>query len=85
MENKKIIKIFSIVVLVITIITLLLAIFYDSAFVSSCMLMASLFLFSICYYIKDDKKRIMYILFIIGVLLIVGSLGYTFMRIINGR
>ena len=85
MENKKGIKIFSIVVLCITIVTLLLSIFYNSAFISSCMLMGSLFLFSVCYYVKDTKKGMMYIMFIMGVLLIIGSLGYTFMRISNGR
>ena len=81
MENKKLIKIFCLVVLGVTIITLLLSIFYNDAFVSSFMLMLALFIFGICYYIKDDKKKIMYILFCIGILLIIGSLGYTFMRI----
>ena len=54
----------------------------NSKFIPSCMLMLSLFLFSICYIIKDDNKKILlYILYTIGVLLIVGSLIYTNMRI----
>ena len=81
MENKKINKIFSIVVLIITVITLLLSVFYNSAFVPTFMLMLSLFLFSICYYIRGEKKDLLYILFIVGVLLIIGSIAYTFMRI----
>ena len=81
MENKKLIKIFCLVVLGVTIGTLLLSIFYNDAFVSSFMLMLSLFIFGICYYIKDDKKKMMYILFCIGIMLIIGSLVYTFMRI----
>ena len=56
--------------------------FMNSAFVPSCMLMLSLLLFSICYRIQNDnKKKLMYILYVIGVLLIIGSLVYTFMRI----
>ena len=55
--------------------------FLNSAFIPSCMLMLSLMLFCICYMIKDNKKTIMYILFVVGVLLIIGSLVYTFMRI----
>jgi len=81
MENKKLIKMFCIIILVITVITLLLSMFYSSAFLSSFMLMLSLFLFSYCYYLKDDNKKLMYILFIIGVLLIIGSLIYTYVRI----
>ena len=50
-------------------------------FIPSCMLMLSLMLFCICYMIKDNKKTIMYILFVVGVLLIIGSLVYTYMRI----
>ena len=56
--------------------------FMNSAFIPSCMLMLSLLLFSICYKIQNDnKKKMMYILYVIGVLLIIGSLVYTFMRI----
>ena len=81
MGNKKAIKNFCISSLLVTLGTLLLSIFYNSAFIPSFMLMLSLFIFSICYYIKDDKKKLMYVLFVIGVLLIFLSLGYTFMRL----
>ena len=81
MEDKKIIKIFSLVVFLICLITLGLAIFYSTAFVPATILMTSLFIFSICYYIKDDKKNLMYILFVIGVLLIAASLVYTYLRL----
>ena len=54
----------------------------NNKFIPSCMLMLSLLLFSICYTIKDNNKKILlYILYTIGVLLIVGSLVYTNMRI----
>ena len=80
MENKNLIKGFCLGVLLVTIVTLILAIFYNSAFVPSSMLMLSLFIFGVCYYIKDNKKNIMYILFVLGVLLIIGSLVYTYLR-----
>ena len=54
----------------------------NNKFIPSCMLMLSLLLFSICYTIKDtNKKVILYILYTVGVLLIVGSLIYTNMRL----
>ena len=78
--NKETEKLFSIVTLLAFIVTLVLS-FMNGAFVPSCMLMLSLFLFSVCYRLKDNKKVYMYILFVVGVLLIIGSLGYTYMRI----
>ena len=78
---KKNIKLFGGFVLLVVIITLALSIFYSTAFIPACMLMGSLELFIICYYIKDSNKKVMYILFSIGILLIVASLGYTFMRL----
>ena len=80
MDNKKLIKFFCIGVLLVTIITFMMAIFYNNAFIPSFMLMLSLFIFSICFYIEDDKKYLMYILFILGVLLIIGSLVYVYLR-----
>lgn len=84
-ENKKkkneTEKLFSIVSLFAFIVTLILS-FMNIAFIPSCMLMLSLLLFSICYMIKDDNKKVyMYILYVVGVLLIIGSLVYTFTRI----
>ena len=73
-------RMFLIVSILAFIVTLILS-FMNTAFIPSCMLMLSLTLFCICYMIKDNKKNIMYILFVVGVLLIIGSLVYTFMRI----
>lgn len=82
MENKKKIKLFMIGALLITLILSGL-IFVDNAFVSAAMLWLSLFIFSICYYIKDNDKKIpLYSLFMIGVLLIIGALVYMIMRIV---
>ena len=53
----------------------------NSAFVSACMLMLSLFLFTLCYMIKDNKRKLLYILFTVGVLLIIGALIYMYVRI----
>ena len=80
MGNKKV-KYFSIFVLLITVVTLGLSIFYNSAFWTSFMLMLSLYLFSIAYMIKDNNKKAVYILFTMGILLIIGSLVYMFVRL----
>ena len=57
-------------------------IFINSAFVPSFMLMLSLYLFSVSYLMYvNEKKNAMYLLFILGILLIFGSLIYTGMRI----
>ena len=71
---------FGIVSLFAFLVTLVLS-FMNSSFIPSCMLMLSLLLFSICYIIKDKKRLLLYILFLVGVLLIIGSLVYTYMRI----
>ena len=80
-KNNETEKMFSIVSLFAFIVTLILSIM-NSKFIPSCMLMLSLLLFSICYMIKDnDKKIYLYILYVVGVLLIIGSLIYTYVRI----
>ena len=79
---KKNIKLFGCFVLIIIIATLCLSIFYSTAFIPSCILMTSLELFVACYYIKDDNKELMNVLFVVGVLLIIASLVYTFMRVL---
>lgn len=80
-KNNETEKLFSIVSLFAFIVTLILSIM-NSKFIPSCMLMLSLLLFSICYMIKDnDKKVYLYILYVVGILLIIGSLFYTYMRI----
>lgn len=81
MDNKKLIKYFSGFSLVVAIVAALAAIFYNRAFVPSTLLMTSLYLFTVCYYIKDDKKKLMYILFAIGVIFIIISLVYTYLRL----
>lgn len=78
--NKDTQKLFSIVSLFAFLVTLVLSCM-NGSFIPSCMLMLSLLLFSICYMIKDNKKSVMYILFVVGVLLIIGSLIYTYVRI----
>jgi len=82
MENKKNIKIFNTIILIITIITLFLSILYDTAFIPSFLLMLSLFDFGICFYINDERNNLMRILFIVGILLIFSSITYTFLRIL---
>lgn len=80
-KNNETENLFSIVSLFAFIVTFILTLM-NMAFMPSCMLMLSLLLFSICYRIKDDnKKMVMYILYVVGVLLIIGSLIYTFTRI----
>lgn len=78
--NKENEKIFSIVAFFLMIVTIVLT-FMNINFLSSSMLMTSLFIFSICYIIKDNKKVLTYILFTVGVLLVIASLVYTFMRV----
>ena len=78
--NKDTQKLFSIVSFFAFVVTFILS-FMNNAFIPACMFMLSLFLFTICYMIQDNKKMIMYILFTIGVLLIIGALVYTGMRI----
>ena len=74
-------SLFIVVSLLAFLVTLILS-FIRSAFIPSCMLMLSLLLFSICYRLKDnDKKTVMYILYVVGILLIICSLIYTYTRI----
>ena len=55
--------------------------FMNDKFIPASMLMFALFLFTLCYRLGDTKKKLLYILFTIGVLLIVGSLVVLFVRI----
>ena len=80
MENKNV-RIFTIIALLGALILLILS-FINTAFISAFMLWVSLFIFSICYNIRDEEdKTKLYILFIRGVLLIIGSVIYMVMRI----
>ena len=78
--NKETEILFSIVSFFAFVVTFILSCM-NNDFIPACMLMCALFIFTICYRIGDNKKIILYILFSIGVLLIIGSLVYTFMRI----
>ena len=80
-KNNETEKMFIIVSLFAFVVTLILSIM-NNKFIPSCMLMLSLLLFSICYLIKDNNKKIyLYKLYGVGELLIIGSLIYTFVRI----
>ena len=80
-KNNETEKMFIIVSLFAFVVTLILSIM-NNKFIPSCTLMLSLLLFSICYLIKDNNKKIyLYILYGVGVLLTIGSLIYTFVRI----
>ena len=76
-ETKKMFSIFSFFAFFVTFILS----FMNDKFIPACMLMLSLFIFTICYRLDDTKKKLLYILFSIGVLLIVGSLVVLFVRI----
>lgn len=76
-ENE---KIFAIIAFFLMLVSGILSLM-NTAFLSAFMLLTSLFIFSICYIIKDTRKTLTYILFSIGVLLIIASLIYTYMRI----
>lgn len=79
--DKKKIKIFMIIALLGALILLGL-VFVNTAFLSAFMLWLALFIFSICYYIKDDEKYLLlYGLFLIGVLLVIGAVIYMAMRV----
>ena len=79
--NKETEKLFSIVSMFAFFVTLVLS-FMNKKFIPACMLMLALFIFTICYMIQDNKKIVLYILFVMGVLLIIGALVYTYMRIL---
>ena len=81
--NKENEKIFAIIAFFLMVITIILS-FMNTAFLSACMTMTSLFIFSICYIIRDSKKKLALVLFVLGVLLIITSLIYTYIRIYHG-
>jgi hypothetical protein len=61
-------------------VTLILS-FMNVLFISACMLMLAFLLFSIYFFMNDSSKKIKYILYILGILLIVGALVYMFVVI----
>ena len=78
--NKETENMFSIVSFFAFVVTFILSCM-NNAFIPACMLMCALFIFTICYRIGDNKKKLLYILFSVGVLLIIGSLVVLFVRI----
>jgi len=79
--KKDTLNLFSLVSLFAFLVTLILS-FMNTKFIPSCMLMLSLLIFSICYVIKDSNKKVLlYILYVLGVGFIIGSLIYTNMRV----
>ena len=57
---------------------------YNKVFIPVTLVTFSMFLFSICYYYIEDKnkKKVVYILFSIGVLLILAEVIYTLVNIL---
>ena len=80
---KKVELIISLIVGVIFLVLLVLSII-NVVFLPATLILFALFLFCICYYyIKDEsKKKMVYILFGLGVLLIVIEVIYTLVKII---
>jgi len=85
-DTKKFRRVEFIIALLIGIIFLVMLGFAVSnkVFIPVTLVTFSMFLFSICYYYIDDKskKKIVYILFSIGVLLILVEVIYTLRNII---
>jgi len=75
--NKENEKIFSIVAFFLMLTTLILSTM-NNVFIPAFLSMLSLFIFSICYIIKDTRKKTTYVLFAIGVLLIIATILYLF-------
>ena len=79
--NKKIIRVIIGMIFLIALVLFGL-IFVDSAFISAFMLWLSLFVFSICFYLKDsNKKKTIIFLYVVGILLIIGAIVYMIVRL----
>ena len=81
-ELKKVEIIVSAIVGVVFLVLLFFAI-TNEVFIPATLISLALFLFCICYYYIDDesKKKLVYVLFAIGVVLIITEVVYTIMRI----
>lgn len=81
--NIKYEKIFCIVIGIIVLLLFVLS-FNDYIFIPACLFMGCLELFAIGYLFRNDleKKKLVYLLFILGVLLLIIAVIYTFMRTI---
>lgn len=58
--------------------------FYNEVFIPATLISLALFLFCISYYYMEDesKKKLVYVLFTIGIILIVAEVIYTIVRIV---
>ena len=85
-DTKKIKKAEFLIALLVGIIFLVMLGFAvcNRVFIPVTLVTFSMFLFSICYYYIEDKskKKIVYILFSIGVLLIIAEVIYTLVNIL---
>lgn len=84
-DNKKLQKLELIISVVVGIIFLVLLFFAitNNIFIPAALISFALFLFCICYYYLEDpnKKTLVYVLFSIGVLLIVIEVIYTIVKV----
>lgn len=82
-DNNKLVLLFCIVIGIIFIVLFFRAI-GNYVFVPATMIMACLEAFAVGYYFRKDekKKNLVYILFILGVILLMGAIIYTCMRTI---
>lgn len=80
--DKKIEKIFCYIVSTIVLVLIILTI-KKIIFLPALLLMTSLLLFGLSYTIRDSKKKwLIYILFIIGVILVISAISYLIWRLV---
>ena len=80
--DKKIEKIFCYIVSIIVLVLIILTI-KKIIFLPALLLMTSLLLFGLSYTIRDSKKKwLIYILFIIGVMLVISAVSYLIGRLV---
>ena len=80
--EKKIEKIFCYMVSIIVLVLIILTI-KKIIFLPALLLMTYLLLFGLSYTIRDSKKKwLIYILFIIGVILVISAISYLIWRLV---
>ena len=80
--EKKIERIFCYIVSIIVLVLIILTI-KKMIFLPALLLMTSLLLFGLSYTIRDSKKKwLIYILFIIGVILVISAISYLIWRLV---
>lgn len=82
-SNVKVERLFSVIVGIIFLLLFILS-WIDYIFIPACMIMACLELFSIAYFWRNnkDKRNVVYLLFIVGVILLAVAIVYTCIRTI---